>query len=185
MTDDLPPLSVADFSLPFLSRRFNDGDFEELCADLFQQELGLRFFNYGRKGDSQHGIDLISETPQDTHHGVQCKRVKEFKPFDLRTEIGKLQSLPLRLSHLYFAVACDVSSEVRNECAAQQNVARTSKGPIPRIELWDRSFLSRSINRGDGCTLLPVAYRPRPNPATSQNTLMAPLAVVSLSSSSR
>jgi hypothetical protein len=148
MLDNFSPVLVKDPILPFLSERFNDRDFEELCADLFQQEIGTRFFNYGRKGDAQCGIDLISEgTPGSYRHAIQCKRVGEFRPSDLRREVDKLRDLPFHIDCLYFAVACNVSPEVRNECKRQENVACTSFGPIRSIELWDLPFLSRTIRK--------------------------------------
>jgi hypothetical protein len=147
MIDERPPITVLDFELPFLSERFDDRDFEHLCADLFQAETGLRFLRYGRKGDQQHGIDILSQVAEPLHRAVQCKRVKEFRPSDLRNELAKLSGLPIKLSHLYFAVTCDVSSDVINECAAKAGVVTTAAGPVQNVELWDRSFLGRLLRR--------------------------------------
>jgi hypothetical protein len=147
MSDNIP-IHSTDYSLPFNSYSVNSRDFEELCAELFELEFGIRFGKYGRSGDKQRGIDLISESQRDSGYiAVQCKKVKSFGPSDLLREIGKITELPFPVSALYFAVSCDVSSQVRDLCLRLPKTARTASGEIGAIHIWDGERLSRLIRK--------------------------------------
>ena len=45
--------------------------FEELCLDLYRSEFGDRAQLHGRKGQRQHGVDIVV---LDKDIGIQCKK---------------------------------------------------------------------------------------------------------------
>jgi len=142
-----PPLAVSDRNLPFDSPRFSDSDFEDMCAQLFGRELNIRFAKYGRPGDSQRGIDLLSDPVSGKSYAVQCKKVTSFVPSDLKLEIAKLRELPHPISTLFFALGCPASTGVRDVCASELSTAVTQTGPISSIQVWDRGDLARAFER--------------------------------------
>lgn len=146
MKHDLP-LEVLDQTLPFHSPRLSEYDFEDLCAEIFENELGIRFFRYGRRGDSQHGIDLLSEIDGKRKTAIQCKKVKEFRPADLKNELKKLRELPDSISSLFFALACPASSKLLDTCAKEAISARTQNGLLESVQIWDSHYLSRIIRK--------------------------------------
>lgn len=57
----LPPTKSAD-------------EFEKMCRDVLQIMYGTRFFQYGRQGQGQDGVDLYSERDRSGYYTVaQCK----------------------------------------------------------------------------------------------------------------
>lgn len=98
-----PPVASLDFDLPFDSEKFNENDFENLCAELFEEEFGIRFHRYGTKGNSQFGIDLLSDKGKDGFYiAVQCKHVKKFSSCDVDEELIKFKDIPLPIKEIYF-----------------------------------------------------------------------------------
>jgi predicted Zn-dependent protease len=72
----------------------NEQDFERACKVLFQGELKTPSVQlYGRKGQSQYGIDLVGYRDGDADKpvGVQCKLVKlgNLTESDIQTEVDK------------------------------------------------------------------------------------------------
>ena len=141
------PLNVSDRTLPFHSPRLSDYDFEDLCAELFENELGIRFYRYGRRGDAQHGIDFLSESNSGKQIAIQCKKVQEFQPSDLKSELKKLRDFPAALSSFFFILACPVSSKLLDTCARESNSAKTLGGLVGSVHIWDSHYLSRVIRK--------------------------------------
>lgn len=137
-----PPLTPLDLELPFGSSKFNDKDFESLCCDLFEEELGIGFQLYGVKGNSQDGIDLLSEKGSDGYSiAIQCKKVSSFSAVDLDKEVKKFQKSTLLIKELIFAVTCKVTTrtiDAIDSCSADLKI---------RISIWSGEFLSRKIKK--------------------------------------
>lgn len=58
-----------------LPRPTSDDEFEEICADVLSQKYGASFQRFGRKGQSQNGIDLYSN---DFRVVAQCKNHQNY-----------------------------------------------------------------------------------------------------------
>lgn len=140
-----PPVSSFDFDLPFDSAKFNEDDFENLCADLFEEEFGIRFHRYGTKGNSQFGIDLLSDKGKDgLYIAVQCKHVKVFSPCDVDVELNKFKDIPLPIKEIYFSSTCKISTTTVNYCHEQAEIISE---PLKTIHTWDLNFNCRMIKK--------------------------------------
>jgi hypothetical protein len=137
----LPPAASIARSLPFES--LSPRDFERLCLELAELDLGRTFHLYGRSGDAQHGIDVISDDDPDALIAIQCKSVEAFHPSDVQQDLAKVATYPNRLAAYYLFVRCEVSSNVR-DFEASHNAA-TQKGPLGRLGIWDGSDLDRRV----------------------------------------
>lgn len=137
-----PPLTPLDLALPFDSPKFNDIDFENLCSELFEEEFGIGFQKYGVKGNSQHGIDLLSEKGSDGYFiAIQCKKVSSFSAADVDKEIKKFKQSTLPIKKLIFAVTCKVTTktfDAVNSYPADLNIS---------VAIWSGEFLSRKIKQ--------------------------------------
>jgi hypothetical protein len=140
-----PPVNSLDFDLPFESPKFNDEDFENLSAELFEEEFGIRFHRYGTKGNTQFGIDLLSDKGKDgLFIAVQCKHVQEFSSSNVDTELEKFKKIPLSIKEIYFSSTCKISTKTVNYCHAQVEIIG---GPLNRIQTWDRNYNCRMIKK--------------------------------------
>lgn len=140
-----PPVSSIDFNIPFDSPKFDEDDFENLCADLFEQEFGIGFHRYGTKGNAQYGIDLISDIGADGYYlAVQCKHVKKFSSSEVDKEINKFESMPLPIKKIYFVATCPINSNTVNHCHQKADLIDE---PLESIETWDRNYICRKIKK--------------------------------------
>jgi hypothetical protein len=136
-----PPVARATQPLPLDS--LEPRDFEKLCLEVAERELGRSFHLYGRSGDEQHGIDVMSDDEPDERIAIQCKRVESFHPADVQHELAKVATYPNRLEAYYLFIQCEVSPKVRDFEAA--HYGRTKMGPITKLGIWDKSDLDRRI----------------------------------------
>lgn len=136
-----PPAATIARSLPFAS--LNPRDFEELCLELAQSDLERTFHRYGRSGDVQHGVDMISDDDPSALIGIQCKRVEAFHPTHVQQELARIAAYPYRLAAYYLLVGCEVSSKVRDFEVAHNGA--TQGGSLGKLVIWDRSDLDRRV----------------------------------------
>jgi len=113
-------------------------DFEELCRDLLQKELEIRFESFGPGKDA--GIDFRYTTDKSNGIVVQCKRYEHWKDLwpSLKKELPKVRQLqPYRY---ILVTSCPIND--------------TQKSKI--LKLFDPYILNRSdiIGRGDLNNLL-------------------------------
>ncbi|HBY88692.1 MAG TPA: hypothetical protein DEO86_22815 [Colwellia sp.] len=140
-----PPISSLDFDLPFDSAKFNEDDFENLCAELFEEEFGIRFHRYGTKGNSQFGIDLLSDKGKDGFYiAVQCKHVKEFSSCHVDEELIKFKGNPLPIKEIYFSATCKISTATVNYCHEQ---AQIISEPLKTIQTWAHNYNCRMLKK--------------------------------------
>jgi hypothetical protein len=140
-----PPVSSVDFNVPFDSPKFDQDDFEDLCAELFEKELGMGFQRYGKKGDKQFGIDLLSDKGDDGFYiAVQCKHVDKFSSSHVDKELEKLKDIPLPIKELYFTATCSISTATVNHCHEKSKNANI---PLKSIKIWDNSSICRKIKK--------------------------------------
>ena len=137
--------SVQSFlqSLPFHGSPFDWDTFEDFFCDFLNarpvvvlSDGGskikggiIRARPFGRRGDSQRGIDLLAEMEGGEVWDFQCKHVKKWTPGQTRQAIAAYKrGAPRR----FLLVTCEVSEEC-------QEIIKTSPGWV----LWD----GREINR--------------------------------------
>jgi hypothetical protein len=81
--------------------------FEELCADTFQEEWqDSALVRHGRAGQTQHGVDIVGRHGANWPVGVQCKKksawpVAEVTKRDLNKEIEKAKEFKPALKAFY------------------------------------------------------------------------------------
>lgn len=82
--------------------------FEELCADTFQEEFqDYALVRNGRQGQAQDGVDIVARQGVLWPIGIQCKKksrwpVKKVTPRDVDDEIAKAKNFKPALKVLYF-----------------------------------------------------------------------------------
>jgi Restriction endonuclease len=86
---------------------------------------------YGRRGDSQNGIDIRAEMSNGEVWVFQCKRYKEWGPKKISAAISKCS---YQADRKYLLVTRPVSSETRDVIAKH-----------PEWELWDSGDISREF----------------------------------------
>jgi hypothetical protein len=100
--DFRPPVLPNRQNLPFHDSAFTWDTFEDFFYDFLNaqpvivlndagQEIRKRVISariFGRKGDSQHGIDLLAEMEGDEVWDFQCKHYKEWGPQNTRDAIS-------------------------------------------------------------------------------------------------
>ena len=87
-------------------------------------------FQYGRRGDTQRGIDIVATTDRGKL-AAQCRRVKKFTVGDLRKCIAETTYPADRYLIL---TACEVPTDVRDEIEKH-----------PTWEIWDLRDISRRV----------------------------------------
>jgi len=81
--------------------------FEELCADTFQEEWqDSTLVRHGRTGQTQHGVDIVGRDGANWPVGIQCKRksvwpVSKVTTRDLDKEVAKAKKFKPALKAFY------------------------------------------------------------------------------------
>ncbi|MGD0651652.1 MAG: hypothetical protein ABSA97_11035 [Verrucomicrobiia bacterium] len=145
MAESRPPASPQEGSLPFYDPAFSWDTFESFFCDflasgpkLVTEENGQRAERqvinarpYGRRGDSQHGIDIKADMEDGKVWAFQCKHYKEWGRSDTAEAIAKCAYVADRKFLL-------VTREVAEEC--YREVERN-----PGWTLWDSRAISREF----------------------------------------
>ena len=114
-----PPVQPLRQSLPFHDSAFGWDTFEDFFCDFLNAlpviELNdggneirrrvIRARPFGRKGDRQHGIDLLAEMEGGEVWDFQCKHVKEWGPQKTRDAIAAYKRDATRR---FLLVTCEV-----------------------------------------------------------------------------
>lgn len=85
----------------------NWDQFEELCADTFQDEwLDSTLVRHGRAGQAQHGVDIVGRDGAIWPVGIQCKKksiwpVSQVKTAELDEEVEKAKKFKPELKVFY------------------------------------------------------------------------------------
>ena len=162
--DSRPPVLPLRQSLPFHDSAFGWDTFEDFFCDFLNaqpvivlNDAGsgirrrvIRARVFGRKGDSQHGIDLLAEMEGGEVWEFQCKHYKEWGPQDTREAIAAYDRDAARRFLL-------VTREVSEGC--YEVVA-----DHPGWELWDAREINRrfrdSIEAAKGAQILFTHFGP-------------------------
>jgi restriction endonuclease len=142
-----PPVETLIQDLPF--NKLTWENFERLCLRIVESESTIeQCYEYGTRGQDQHGIDLLARNRVDGRTSVyQCKRVEIFDPANIEAAVTKF----LRDSWAGTAtnfVLC-TSNELRTtECADELNIQekRLLEYQIG-FEVWNATRLSGKLKK--------------------------------------
>lgn len=123
----------------------SDEEFERLCLLIARDRYGAEYYRYGRKGQSQHGIDIYSAY----YDGrcLQCKlHKKEISDAELIRELKEdLKKAKVKfgdIKQFIFAVSIETRPAIQNVC---KNLSDTTLKVIP----WFWNQLQEDIARSN------------------------------------
>jgi hypothetical protein len=137
-----PPVEPLLESLP--TNLMGWEDFERLLLDLGRHELGLRSLSYfGKRGQSQKGLDVVGANAHGKTEGIQSKRYQEFTVADLDSAVEKYtrSTVPFTLVRLVVGVSAKVDDRAVVERKA---VLNEQHHPLD-IDIWDQSRISEML----------------------------------------
>jgi len=159
-----PPIQSTRQSLPFQDPAFGWDTFEDFFCDFLNaqpvitvtdngneiRKKVLRARPYGRKGDNQHGIDLIAEMEGGETWEFQCKHYRTWGPQETRDALTAYnRDAPRR----FLLVTRDLSEECFQVVADN-----------PHWELWDAREINRRFreldNKNDAARILFTHFGP-------------------------
>jgi transcriptional regulator with XRE-family HTH domain len=123
--------------------------FERFCSDLAEQQYPWPdvVHGYGSRGHKQDGIDIEARHPDGPPTGIQCKRVKEFGPDDVRDAV---KALTIKVRECVIYLSRVASPGARKEIAEHDgwqlldaiDIARAVRGlpELAKIRLVDTYF---------------------------------------------
>ncbi len=126
--------------VPPVHPRLTELPFDRLAEDIFERcstDLAALIFpeaavhGWGSRGHKQDGIDIQVTHPDRTVTGVQCKRMKEFGPGEVRNAVDELTA--------------DVRECIIFLTRVASPGARKEIDKHPAWRLWDRVDLSRHV----------------------------------------
>jgi hypothetical protein len=121
--------------------------FEDLCQKILEHKVGyLQVSRYGRKGQRQHGIDILVEC-REISVAIQCKHYTSINSDNLRTiqkDISDFQlefsikRRPFRVDHFVIAISCsrDVNATKLIKKLNERSSSSDTKIPIS-IKFWE------------------------------------------------
>ncbi|MBU3156332.1 tetratricopeptide repeat protein [Clostridium estertheticum] len=125
----------------------NEYDFEELITDLFNEIYNTNeFYLFGRKGQSQKGIDVLGN--KNTKLVIQCKekditileaKNREALIADINKDVEKARQLLFKFNKLIFA------STYKDDAVLQEHVRKLSECESFEIEYWGWGRISKKI----------------------------------------
>lgn len=96
----------------------NEDEFEEFCLRFYRHHVkrgGLT--RYGKRGERQHGIDLIDQHAESPRIAVQCKHRepgKTLKPAEISAEVQLVESAPNDVERYIIATTAKKSTHAHN-----------------------------------------------------------------------
>jgi hypothetical protein len=94
-----------------------DDDFEEFCLALYKSHLALPgLTRYGRRGQRQHGIDIIDLESPPPYVAIQCKAEDleaVYPEKRLRAEVDKALTGPFKLKRYIVLTTSKTSTELQ------------------------------------------------------------------------
>lgn len=119
-------------------------DFERLLWRVLRDVEGLRHARiYGKRGQAQHGLDIVALAPDEAGVALQSKRYEEFKAADLDAAVKKLRETkrPFDVDRFIIGVACEANLTAVVEALATY---QSDLHPM-KLELWDKELLSAML----------------------------------------
>jgi len=154
----------------------NEVDFEQMCLEAARLHFNSRNAAlYGRKGQNQHGIDIIGNMDEGSQRfAIQCKFFKAEKAsfsvlkdkFDADFAAFKAHAPFVDVGLFVFATSAATDGKMQDYINAQQQALREQDSPL-KLELWMGKRLSEIIDRYEN---LQLKYRPNYLQGTHQLT---------------
>ena len=119
-------------------------DFERLQWRLLRDAEGLRGARrYGRRGQAQHGLDIVALDSDGSGVALQSKKYKKFTATNLNDAVKKFRTAerPFSVSRFIIGVACEADDTKVVETLLQ---CEKELEPV-RLELWDREEISARL----------------------------------------
>jgi tetratricopeptide (TPR) repeat protein len=117
-------LNGEDRRFPTVAFRFknpppaNADDFERLCLRLLKAYWNLpKLELYGRRGERQHGVDIIETSGAETLRAAQCKLYdasETLPPAEIQAEVNAAVGFPFPLSVYAICTTAKVSTQAQN-----------------------------------------------------------------------
>ena len=119
----------------------NEDAFEEFCLVLLREHSSLPSLDrYGRRGERQHGVDLLDTGDRHPLLGVQCKHhdaTKTLPPKELAAEVEKAKTFPIKLGEFLVMTTARTSTHVQRKLRAI-NEEHAEKGLfVVRLLNWE------------------------------------------------
>jgi tetratricopeptide (TPR) repeat protein len=120
----------------------NPDDFERLCLRLLKAHWNLPTLElYGRRGERQHGVDIIDMSGAEALRAAQCKLYDQsgtLPPAEIQAEVDAAKGFPLPLGVYAICTTARVSTQAQNAILLI-NQEHRQKG-LFTVELftWDR-----------------------------------------------
>ena len=160
-----------------------DEEFERLCLLIARDKYGAEYYRYGRKGQSQYGIDIYSAF----YDGrcIQCKLHKEgitdsILIRELKNDLKKAKSHFIDLKEFIFAVSVKTRTSIQNSCKElsddnlkiipwfwnqlQEDIARSKwllryyLDNMPGGQWINDDFVEQELKKGDNRGLQPINF---------------------------
>jgi hypothetical protein len=98
---------------------------------------------YGRRGQAQHGLDVVARLYNGNRFGYQAKDWQAFRKADLEAAVTKYTEgrRPFDVDRLVVAVACEITDTAVLEKLDELKEAH----PDTQIELWDQRQISELL----------------------------------------
>jgi tetratricopeptide (TPR) repeat protein len=119
----------------------NEDDFEEFCLTLLREHWNLPTLNrYGRRGERQHGVDLLDTGGGIVLRAVQCKhhdQTKTLPPKELADEVEKASGFPEPIGEFYLLTTAKKSVHAQKRVRTI-NREHTANGRfVVHLLTWD------------------------------------------------
>lgn len=119
----------------------NEKDFEILCLILLQKHWSCPTLElYGRKGEEQHGIDILDVSGADLLRAAQCRLLdpgKTIPPAQIRELVEEAKKFALPLNVYWIMTTAKVSTRAQNEVIRINREHRENGLFELKVMTWD------------------------------------------------
>lgn len=119
----------------------NDDEFEDFCVRFYRHLLkrdGL--VRYGKRGERQHGIDVIDQQRMSPLFAIQCKQresTKTLRPKEIKDEVSDAETSPLQIDHYIIATTAKKSRHAQNAVLKLNERSKESRPFVVEIHFWE------------------------------------------------
>lgn len=142
-----PPVETLEQDLPLDKLAWEN--FERLCLRIVESESTIeQCFEYGTRGQDQHGIDLLARNRDDASISVyQCKKVKQFGPANIRDAVTKFLEGSWLATATTF-VLCTSNDLRTTDCVDEINLQQKRLLEYKTaFVVWNSTELSRKLKK--------------------------------------
>ncbi|WP_442483673.1 PIN domain-containing protein [Aeoliella sp. SH292] len=119
----------------------NEDELEEFCVRFFRHvERRAGLIRYGKRGEAQHGIDIIDQRAVSPHIVIQCKRHEQGKtipPADIKAEVAAAERSGHKIDRYIIATTARKSKHAQNAVIALNQRSSNEKQFVVEILFWE------------------------------------------------